>query len=425
MARRVRRKLTAPTRRGMGETSIKVSRGRFDRSFVIRMIRDFLLALTVIIVAELGVRLALAIRDFQVDDRKTTELAAERLASDVRDIMLNSGGPVASRTVYPILRRTYADLGLEIAIEPSAVTVESIRQTRGFDPTGLVAEWREGVHHETSVGIEAELFCVQCHVEASPGDVLGHVTVRAYRDVRLREWLAEARVTSLLGMATVIMHTLVLFMLLRFRMEPLLRLRSTVANLATGRLDLSQRAEVRSDDEFGELAQDLNDFLERISHLIRDLNGVLGKVVAVNHRLGQVGERMREHVEAVQHTAQRAIRSAFGLETGPAFRLGEALSGFGRVVEGLEGLEPTPGIDGVLDQARSIRTRLEEAASGICSPDSGLHDLGESLTVLSKQLHDDAHYIGEILLLEERMQGIAETGQALLDRIEGVDVTAD
>ncbi|MEE8250611.1 MAG: hypothetical protein V3R24_02630, partial [Gemmatimonadales bacterium] len=74
--------------------------GRFDQSFVIRMIRDFLIALTIIIVLELGGRLFLAMWSFQQRDREKTELAATRLASDVRQIMLNRGGPVAARTVY-------------------------------------------------------------------------------------------------------------------------------------------------------------------------------------------------------------------------------------------------------------------------------------------------------------------------------------
>ena len=85
--------------------------GQFDRSFVIRMIRDFLIALTAIVVLELGGRAVLAWRDFESREREATALVAERRASDVRDIMLNAGGPVAARTVYPILRRNHADVG--------------------------------------------------------------------------------------------------------------------------------------------------------------------------------------------------------------------------------------------------------------------------------------------------------------------------
>jgi hypothetical protein len=107
--------------------------GRFDQSFVIRMIRDFLLALTIIVVFELGGRLLLAMNHFEREDREATEVAAERLAQDVKDIMLNSGGPVAARTVYPIIRRNHSELGLEIAIVPSEIAVQSIQKTFSCD----------------------------------------------------------------------------------------------------------------------------------------------------------------------------------------------------------------------------------------------------------------------------------------------------
>ncbi len=115
--------------------------GQFDRSFVIRMIRDFLIALTVIVGVELGGRALLAWREFQSREREATSLVAERLASDVRDIMLNEGGPVAARTVYPILKRNHEDLGYEIAIEPSLATVESIRQVFGLEARGIPGAW--------------------------------------------------------------------------------------------------------------------------------------------------------------------------------------------------------------------------------------------------------------------------------------------
>ena len=282
--------------------------GRFDRSFVIRTIRDFLLALTIIIVLELGGRFALEWYQFQRQEKEATELAAERLASDVRDIMLNQGGPVAARTVYPIIRRNHEEIGLEIAIVPSSLTIDAIRQSFGFEPKGLQPEWSDGRHHEATVELTAEPFCTTCHFTAKPGDVLGQVSVRSYQSAHLSEWWAEARVISVVGMANVILHTIVLFLLLRMRMEPLLRLRSAVARLAKGRLDLSQRAEVRSDDEFGELALDFNHFLDRVSHLVEDLDAVLHKVVAVNERLAQVSTDMGRQINTVQERTQNALR---------------------------------------------------------------------------------------------------------------------
>jgi methyl-accepting chemotaxis protein len=338
------------------------------------MIRDFLLALTIIVVVELGGRLLIEMNHFQREDREATEVAAERLAQDVKDIMLNSGGPVAARTVYPIIRRNHIELGLEIAIVPSEITVQSIQKTFGFEPNGISPQWSKGRHHEATAVLEAEEFCVRCHVTAAPGDELGYVTVRSYRAARMATWWREVRMVSVVGMANVILHTIVLFFLLRLRMEPLLRLRATVARLAKGRLDLSQRAVAKSSDEFGELATDLNHFLDRIGHLVQDLNGVLGQVGAVNERLTQVSARMGEQLEALRARAQSAIRQAY--EIRHSERVG---------------------------QARHALARLNE--------------LGETLMELARDIQADTHYQGEIRVLEERMRAVSESGRQLLDRL--------
>ena len=78
---------------------------RFDDSFATHMIRDFFLVLVTVVIIELSVRFSLVVYDFHHNQELTTQIEAERLAADIKSIMLNSGGPVAARTVYPILDR--------------------------------------------------------------------------------------------------------------------------------------------------------------------------------------------------------------------------------------------------------------------------------------------------------------------------------
>ncbi len=392
--------------------------GRFDQSFVIRMIRDFLLALTIIVVFELGGRLLLAFNHFAREDREATDVAAEQLAQDVKDIMLNRGGPVAARTVYPIIRRNHGELGLEIAIVPSATTVESIRQTFGSQPRGIRPDWSEGQHHEATVQLEAEEFCIQCHVTANVGDVLGHITVRSYRSTRMGEWWREARVVSVVGMANVILHTIVLFLLLRLRMEPLLKLRATVARLAKGRLDLSRRAEAKSHDEFGELATDLNLFLERVGHLVEDLNGVLGQVGAVNDRLTQVSAKMGEQLETVQGKVQGAMRRTYEARGAVAGLSDEVVDSLDLVLAALDtaALEREELAD-LSEKLRDVLVRYRESAERTRGALRQLDELGESLTELARAVQADTHYQGEIRVLEERMKVVSESGRQLLGRL--------
>lgn len=277
-----------------------LKRGRFDRSFAVRMIVDFFLVLLLVAFAELGLRLAVVVHDFYTVEKTATEVAAERLASDVRRIMMNTGGPVAARTVYPILERSQAAVGLEIAVEPSPVTVTSIEAAFGFTPKGIAAAVRPGIRHAASVDIHAEDFCLSCHADARPGDVLGTVHVRNYLGTHIGHWWQEVRLTGLMSLVKILLHTTVLFFLLRIRMEPLLSLRATVSELAKGGNDLTLRAPVKSHDEFGELAADLNHFLGRIGHIVEDLRTVLDKIAGLNHRMESVQAGMAEGLAGIE-----------------------------------------------------------------------------------------------------------------------------
>ncbi len=396
--------------------------GRFDRSFAIRMIRDFMVALFAIVALELGARYALARYEFATEDLEATQLAAERLAGDVKDIMLNRGGPVAARTVYPVIRRHSEQAEMEIAIVPSSITVEAIERQFAFTPRGIPPDWSDGPHHEATIELTAEPFCIGCHVTAQPGDVLGTVSVRTYRSHRMAEWWREARVISVVGMGNVLLHTIVLFLILRVRMEPLLRLRSTVASLARGRMDLRQRAEVRSDDEFGELASDFNHFLDRLTMLVEDLEDVLSRVGAVNKRLLQVGSEMDGRIGTVQGLSRDAMRRSYEIRQEIAGPWSEAVEALDLVIGRRASSPRTERSEAVDPDLQDLLRSLRVSASVQLEAGQHLESLTELLSRLSHEVADESHYRGEIRLLEERMEAVARSGQTLLARLRGPDL---
>jgi len=79
--------------------------GRFDRSFIVLMVRDFFLVLLVVVLIELGTRFFIIIYDYNYPQKKETAKIAEELAVNVVNIMRNRGGPVAAHTFYPILKK--------------------------------------------------------------------------------------------------------------------------------------------------------------------------------------------------------------------------------------------------------------------------------------------------------------------------------
>jgi HAMP domain-containing protein len=278
----------------------------FEQSFMFHMIKDFFLLLLLVATVEMGIRYAIVRQDFASREQARLDQAAQQLANDVKSIMLNSGGPLAAQTVYPILNRNYDYLGLSIAVIPAEVTVESMKQSFNIVAKGLQPSWSVGPHLESAVTLSAEQFCLNCHVKAKVGDILGTVKVGSYLERKEAAWWNEVKLTAVALSLKILVHTILLFFLLKVRMAPLLSLRSTVSRLARGVMDLSPRAKVNGADEFGELAQDLNHFLDRINVVVTDLDQILSKVVEAGGRLGSLNRDLEQTVDGLREASYPA-----------------------------------------------------------------------------------------------------------------------
>ena len=280
--------------------------GRFEKSFSFHMIRDFFLLLLLVTCVELGIQYAAMVYKFQTTEQSRIDASAQGLADDIKAIMLNSGGPTAAQTIYPILRRNYEDVGLSIAVLPSDLTVKSIEQTFRFTPIGLQPNWMAGEHIEAVTSLKSEEACLGCHIKAKVGDVLGTITVRSYLEPKESAWWTQVSVMAGTMSIKIIFHTILLFLLLRARMEPMMSLRATTAALAKGVMDLSPRAKVNSADEFGELAADLNSFLDRVKLLVHDLDQILSEVMSVGDRLGTLSRGLEQQLDEMRESSSHA-----------------------------------------------------------------------------------------------------------------------
>ncbi len=390
----------------------------FEQSFMFHMIRDFFLLLLLVVGAELGIRYGVVLYEFRNLEPERVDRAAQQLATDIKSIMLNSGGPTAAQTVYPILNRNYDDLGLTIAVVPAEVTIESMKATRNMVAQGLRTVWPAGNHNEASVRIKAEQFCLNCHVKAQVGDVLGTVTVRSYLSRKEDAWWHEVRLTAVVLSFNIIVHTIVLFLLLKVRMEPLLSLRSTVAGLAKGVMDLSPRARVKSGDEFGELALDLNHFLDRIGLVVRDLDKILSEVVAVGGRLNTLTRHLDQQFDGLRASAHRAVSDSAQRSLAAQVAAARESGAFAVLVQTLEALaERAPAPAGA-----DWRVQLERLQDRFAGVQAALQTLAPPLVEPPDQSAESqafAQSLREMALLEATMQKVAESGQLVLQRLMG------
>ncbi|TVP70730.1 MAG: methyl-accepting chemotaxis protein [Rhodobacteraceae bacterium] len=389
--------------------------GRFDQSFLIHMIRDFFVILIAVTVLEFTLKAGLVYYDFRVNGPGQVESAAGDLAENVHSIMRNEGGPVAARTVYPIINRNWNDLGYRIAIIPAPVTVTSIEESFGFRPEGVpLGDWPEARHNAAQIDIRAETFCLGCHTGADLGDVLGSVIVR--RDLRtdFTKWMEDVRITGMLSLGKIVLHSFLLFLILRARLEPLLGLRAVVSNLARAYGGLTHRADIRTADEFGVLARDLNVFLDRVGRLVEELDSVLNRVVVINDDMMTIQGDLRERIDALTGRIRQMERSVLNsARTDPHLaqvRLDHVQRNMRALQEragaGLAGSE-------MAAMAEELQSFLTHAEAQVTSSERVFADLAA--------LGDDSERLkgalGEMVRLEERMKGVAETGSNLVERL--------
>ena len=253
---------------------------------------------------EAGGRFGLLLYRFDTYGEQRAEMAATELAGDVRDIMINRGGPVAARTVYPILERIYDDAGYRIAIDPSAETLRSIEQSFGFTPRGIPPDWPKGRFQEGHVEMRADDFCLQCHVGSEIGSVLGTVTVRHYFATELAGFWRDTQVLGLVAMGNVILASGLMFFYLRRRMRPLQALDEAIGDLGKSGVALTRRVPVLSRDEFGKLAHDTNMFLERMAGSAEDMTGFARRVRDIVDRIAAA---RREIEQGLRQSAQHDL----------------------------------------------------------------------------------------------------------------------
>mgnify|MGYP005845461317 CR=1 FL=1 len=385
--------------------------GRFYNAFVVKMIRDFFLLLVVLLLIEVVARLCISLYNYHNDKREDTQQAADQLSSDIKDIMLNSGGPVASRTVYPILSRNYERMGYQIAVEPSEVTRTSIKEQFGRSPEGIPASWPQGEHQTARRVLTAEPFCLNCHIHASVGDPLGHVEVRRYLNDHLDAWGQDIRLSGMITMSKIGLDILILYLLLRVRMEPLLRLRSVVSSLTKSNQGLSHRVKVTSNDEFGELALNVNDFLDRINQVMGDLLSLLNKVVAVNQRLSEVNRQLTGNFTEVEACIKAAQEGLGRVRERCSSGLSAEFERLGQKTLALRTPADAEPLKELMGEITALRTEVDEILSALgqevdkplqCARDSGIQVRG---------------YLNRMQELENQLSELAQEGRTLLNRL--------
>ncbi|EEX41965.1 methyl-accepting chemotaxis protein [Vibrio furnissii] len=104
----------------------------------------------------------------------------------------------------------------------------------------------------------------------------------------------------LIGVIAVVLSVLVAFFVIQVLYRPILSLKQTIISLSNGDGDLTQRLEVKSQDDLGQIAQGVNQFIGHLQTMLLDIkqaSDTLQANVAEVEQLSQLNaEKLRHHV---------------------------------------------------------------------------------------------------------------------------------
>lgn len=245
--------------------------------------------------------------------------------------------------------------------------------------------------------------------------MLGTATVHNSLQRDLAIWLNEVRLAASLAaslaVSKIVLHSILLFLILRARMAPLLRLRAVVSSLSKAYGAVDQRAEIRTQDEFGVLARALNIFLDRINRLISDLNPALQRVVTVNDDIVTVQDDLRGQIARVVTGVRRLERDAM-LAAKREPRLSNDC--FTAIRASVQAIDERLSKAGGMPQANALRAVVASAETQLATSEK----LFESLATVGDDTENLKDAISKVTRQEERMKTIIETGGTLLRRLQ-------
>ena len=258
-----------------------------------------------------------------------------------------------------------------------------------------------------------------CHIKAKVGDVLGTVSVRSYLKPKEDAWWNEMSLMASALSIKIILHTIVLFLLLKVRMEPLLSLRSTTAALAKGVMNLSPRATVKSTDEFGELAADLNHFLDRVKLIVHDLDKILSEVVSAGERITLINRELEQQIDGLREAATESNNSDVQRALHSQLIAAREMGSFEVIVQNLDELVSAKLPNN--KDAQDLKDKLEQLRASFLRVSNVVKEVTPAPVLVDKEASQYlalSQALREMALLEGSMQKVAEAGRTLVQRLE-------
>ncbi len=123
----------------------------------------------------------------------------------------------------------------------------------------------------------------------------------------------------ILGIIIMVIALIVIILSVRALMKPLDNLNELVKDMASSEGDLRQRLDVKSNDEFGEVSKNINNFIAKLHNIVKESKQISLENSAISEELSQtafaVGKNVENESEIVSQTREKGLNLSSYLDS--------------------------------------------------------------------------------------------------------------
>ncbi len=253
------------------------------------------------------------------------------------------------------------------------------------------------------------------------------------------------------GLCAVVFGVLIAFFLTKIIITPIKKVVTALKDISEGEGDLTQRIDIDTRDEIGELAKWFNAFIARLNHIIVDIGANSETVTASSGELRAVSERMAEDSEDLSGRSNSVATAAEEMSSSmnsvaaaseqASTNLGMVADAAGQMKQTLgevaENCEKARGVsDNAASKVKTASNRVEKlgaSARDISKVTEVITDIAEQTNLLALNATIEAARAGEagkgFAVVASEIKGLAsQTADATLDikdKIQGIQNSTD
>ena len=161
----------------------------------------------------------------------------------------------------------------------------------------------------------AEQDCLACHVNSKTGDVLGVMDIMfSFEEIDAYIGQVSWKFITMFALSLALTSVLMMLVLKRVVGNPLIILMERIRDLSHGNGDLTSRVQINSQDEMGEIAKDINFFIEKIQKIILHSQHISKNVESTGGALNQNAVEFSQGVVEQAHQIQTSFELMKNIE---------------------------------------------------------------------------------------------------------------